>query len=123
MDTPAPKRHPTLTRLRRYCASLPENEEVEAWGHPTFRAGKKIFATWGAKDGVPSIGVKQTLEQQAHWIEQDGFFIPQYVGHHGWVSFYADEVPWETAEAIIEDSYRQVALKRMVKALDEQQSD
>ncbi len=118
MESPAPRRHPSLTRLRRFTDSLPETAEVEAWGHPTFRAGKKIFATWGADDGLPCIGVKQTLGQQARWIRQDGFFIPQYVGHHGWVSFYADEVPWDVAEAILEDSYRQVALKRMVKALD-----
>ncbi len=33
-----------LKRLRSICLALPEAVEIEAWGHPTFRAGKKMFA-------------------------------------------------------------------------------
>jgi hypothetical protein len=33
-----------LKRLRSICLTLPEAAEVEAWGHPTFRAGRKMFA-------------------------------------------------------------------------------
>ena len=37
---------PYLSRLRAVCLALPESVEVEAWGRPTFRAGKKIFAVF-----------------------------------------------------------------------------
>src|SRR5262249_7166614 len=36
-----------LEQLRSLCLALPEASEVEAWGHPTFRAGKKMFAAIG----------------------------------------------------------------------------
>jgi hypothetical protein len=36
-----------LDRIRAIVAELPELVEVEAWGHPTFRAGKKMFAGFG----------------------------------------------------------------------------
>ena len=35
---------PYLTELREVCLTFPESAEVEAWGRPTFRAGKKLFA-------------------------------------------------------------------------------
>jgi len=31
-------------RLRRICLALPEAEERETWGDPTFRVRDKIFA-------------------------------------------------------------------------------
>ena len=33
-----------LKDLRGVALSFPESAEVEAWGRPTFRAGKKMFA-------------------------------------------------------------------------------
>ena len=35
---------PFLAELREICLAFPESAEVEAWGRPTFRAGKKMFA-------------------------------------------------------------------------------
>ena len=35
-----------LKDVRRVALSFPESAEVEAWGRPTFRAGKKMFATY-----------------------------------------------------------------------------
>jgi hypothetical protein len=42
---------PHLDELRRICLELPEVTEVEAWGRPTFRAGKKMFAMFVHHDG------------------------------------------------------------------------
>jgi hypothetical protein len=33
-----------LDALRTRCLALPEEHEVEAWGEPTFRVGKRMFA-------------------------------------------------------------------------------
>ena len=110
--------HAYLTRLRRLSASLPETAEVEAWGHPTFRAGKKIFATFGEHEGTPTIGVKSTHADQAILVTNPGFFVPPYVGQHGWVGIRVDKVEWTIVADLVETSYRMVALKRMVKALD-----
>ena len=35
---------PYLAQLRDVCLAFPESCEVEAWGRPTFRAGRKLFA-------------------------------------------------------------------------------
>ena len=40
---------PYLADLRDLCLALPEATEVEAWGRPTFRAGK-IFAMYNGDD-------------------------------------------------------------------------
>ena len=114
----APSSHPCLTKLRRLSASLPEATEVEAWGHPTFRAGKKIFATFGERDGRPTIGCKSTHADQGILTTNPGFFVPKYVGKHGWIGIWADAVEWDIIAELVETSYRMVALKRMVKALD-----
>ncbi len=37
---------PYLRELRDVCLALPESCEVEAWGRPTFRAGKKMFGVF-----------------------------------------------------------------------------
>jgi hypothetical protein len=44
---------PYLTELREVCLAFPEACEVEAWGRPTFRAGKKIFAVFSGDDDHP----------------------------------------------------------------------
>jgi len=44
---------PHLTELRDVCLSFPESSEVEAWGRPTFRAGKKMFAVFSGNDDRP----------------------------------------------------------------------
>ncbi|MEQ8768401.1 MAG: MmcQ/YjbR family DNA-binding protein [Planctomycetota bacterium] len=116
----AKKSRDPLGDLRKLSASFPETAEVVAWGHPTFRAGKKIFASYGEHEGVPTITVKATLADQAA-LTQDAerFFVPAYVGHQGWIGIYARRVAWPMIEELVEQSYRYVALKRMINALDE----
>jgi hypothetical protein len=56
-----------LKQVRSICLTLPESAEVEAWGHPTFRAGKKMFAAFGegveGREGL-SLGVKVGFDRQ-----------------------------------------------------------
>ena len=52
----------TADELRRAALSLPEAEERETWGHPTFRVRDKMFAT--LSDDGRSAGVKTTKEEQ-----------------------------------------------------------
>lgn len=44
---------PHLRELRAVCLALPESAEVEAWGWPTFRAGKRMFAVFEGTDERP----------------------------------------------------------------------
>ena len=118
MTRPTGKPHPHYARLQKFVASLPETSEVEAWGHPTFRAGKPMFGSYGECEGEPSITVIQTLDQQKKHLRKKGYYKPKYVGHKGWTSMLCRQVPWKDVEPIVLDGYRQVALKRMLTALD-----
>lgn len=105
---------PLLARLREVALELPEAVEVEAWGRPTFRAGKKIFAVY-SDDGMvfkPEAGERDALVHGAR------FSIPPYFGPHGWLALTLDEkTDWGEVRELLDGSYRQVALNRMLKAL------
>lgn len=112
---------PYLVELRQICLAFPESTEVEAWGRPTFRAGKKLFVVFGANQEVPYSMVFKPSAEDAVALRQDRrVFVPPYFGPSGWLAldFEAAAVDWEEVAELAEESYRQVALKRMVAALE-----
>jgi predicted DNA-binding protein (MmcQ/YjbR family) len=111
-----------LKEIRRLCLSLPEAREVEAWGHPTFRAGKKMFAAFGESDGQLSLGLGVGHDRQDELLNDSRFFPTPYAARLGWVSLSInDGTDWTEVEGLLREAYRQVALKRMLKALDSQE--
>lgn len=109
----------TLSRVRELCLQLPETREVEAWGHPTFRAGKKMFAAFGQEGADLTIGLKVGHERQAVLLRDRRFYPTPYAARQGWVSLYLDhKTDWKELGELIRDAYKQVALKRMLKALE-----
>ncbi len=108
-----------LGRLRKLVETLPETEERLTWGHPTFRVRDKIFTTFGEQDGKAAITVKQTRAKQEALCGDARFFVPAYVGKHGWVGIYADQVEWEFIAELVEQAYRMTAPKTLVRRLDE----
>jgi len=110
----------TLERLRRICLALPETSEVVAWGHPNFRAGRKIFAVLEVYKGVLSIAVKAALPDQEALLHDPRFDKTPYIGQSGWVSLkVGGRLHWDPIRPLVLASYRLVALKRMVAALDD----
>lgn len=112
---------PVLARLRRVCLDLPETREVEAWGRPTFRAGK-IFATYGAGQEHPSgLIIKPDPGDEPALRQDPRFTVPPY--YPRWLCIDLDgETDWEEVGELVEASYRQVALKRMLRALDDRRA-
>ncbi len=113
---------PFLGDLRSTCLDLPETAEVEAWGRPTFRAGKKLFAVFtGSTEGRYSVIFKPDADERPALVDDPRFYVPPYFGRGGWLAldFSVAPVDWAEVAELMETSYRQVALKRMVKALDE----
>ena len=112
----------SLETLRRLCLSLPEAQEVEAWGAPTFRV-KTIFATYS--DGsqyVPgriSTWVRALPISQELLVAQDPgrFFVPPYVGAKGWVGVFLDnpDTNWDELKGLLWDAWRMSAPKRLVE--------
>ncbi len=108
-----------LNRIRDICLALPEATEVEAWGHPTFRAGKKMFAACGGEN-VLTLGLKVGFERQEELLADARFFPTPYASHQGWVSLIIDaKTNWIQVKGLVREAYQQVANKRMLKVLTE----
>ena len=109
-----------LAKLRAICARLPEAQEIVTWGHPTFRTGDKIFASFGEYHGEWCIGFKTSRDEQALLCHDDRYFVSPYVGKHGWTSMrLTGRVPWGEVERLVEGSFRRIARKGLVHRLDE----
>lgn len=106
-----------LRRLRTLCLSFPETSEVQSWGHPNFRAGRKTFVTFERIKGRPSIAFRLSTTDVDLLLSRRQFFLTPY-GRGQWVSVWADvPVSWGLVKRLAERSYRLVALKRMTAAL------
>lgn len=113
---------PFLTELRSICLGLPESAEIEAWGRPTFRAGKKLFAVFsGGHEDRYSVVFKPEPDERPALLDDPRFYVPPYFGPSGWLGldFGVAPVDWDEVAELMESSYRQVALKRMLRALDD----
>lgn len=112
---------PLLAHVRELAARFPESAEVEAWGRPTFRAGTKIFAVYGSSgDDRPALILKPDPDERAALEHDERFFVPPYFGPAGWLALRLDAAPvdWDEVRELLDASYRQVALVRMLRALD-----
>jgi predicted DNA-binding protein (MmcQ/YjbR family) len=114
--------HPLVVRLRGICMAYPETVEIEAWGRPTFRAGKKIFVVVGSSMREPlSINFKPTSEERLAYLQRPDFWSPPYWGPGGWLAVSIEGeggVDWTELTELIDSSYREVALARQIKQLD-----
>ena len=109
---------PYLSDVRRVCLALPEAVEVESWGRPPFRAGAqgKMFAVFG---GEGLLFKSDGEEERAALLADPRFSVPAYYGPSGWLALaLADDTDWGEVAELVESSYRQVALKRLIKALE-----
>jgi predicted DNA-binding protein (MmcQ/YjbR family) len=108
-----------LGRLRKICLSLPETRETVKWGHPTFEAGKKIFAVLDNYQGRTCIAFRVPPNRARILLQDDRFFEAPYAAGRGWVCLRAGgKLDWGDIAEFLRESYRQVALKRMVAALE-----
>ena len=108
----------TLGKLRSLCLALPETSESASFGHPNFRAGKKTFVAFERVKGRASIAFRLEPDDVERLLRRKQFFITPY-GRGLWVSVWADgRIDWDAVAKLIERSYRVVALKRMLTALD-----
>jgi predicted DNA-binding protein (MmcQ/YjbR family) len=108
-----------LGRLRRICLKLPETRETVKWGHPTFEAGKKIFAVLDNYEGSTCIAFRVPADRAAGLLQDNRFFEAPYAGGRGWICLRTEgKLNWENIAEFLRESYRQVALKRMLAALE-----
>lgn len=113
-----PKIDPILTKMREICLSLPDTKETLTWGQPHFRVGDKIFSGYGEEKGKKVIGFKLEMDHADAMLDDPRFWRAPYVGHKGWVSMDATQVPhWEEVRILIHESYRLIAPKKSLAKL------
>ncbi len=109
--------------LRAFALSFPDAYEEFPWGHCAIKVNKKIFVTLGGEDGALSMSLKLVDSNFEALLLP--FTEPTHygMGKHGWVTakFAAKaSPPMEILRAWIEESFRAIALKRLVKRFDEE---
>ena len=113
-----------LDRLRAICLALPEASEDGGVGDPSFKVRNKIFAMRHRMDGRASMWCKAQPGAQGVLVgsNPERFFVPPYVGHHGWIGIWLDvEIDWEEIAELVEESYRMTAPKRLSALLDQRE--
>jgi predicted DNA-binding protein (MmcQ/YjbR family) len=132
VDVPrqSPKREPATAarrKLREFSGSLPESYEDFPWGELVMKVNKKVFVFLGAEPGSPDAPARPGMsvkldEYREAALAVDGAEPTHYgLGKHGWVSVpFASPggPPVGVMADWIEESYRLVAPKRLVKLLD-----
>lgn len=110
------------TRARRICLALPEVEEKESWGAPTFRVKGKMFAMYLHNhhgDGRIALwlkappGIQELLTRAA----PDKFFIPPYQGPFGWIGVHLDRCDDDEIASHVREAYKLVAPKKLLALL------
>jgi predicted DNA-binding protein (MmcQ/YjbR family) len=112
----------TGTALKKYAAGFPEAWEDHPWGETVYKVGKKIFVFFGTED-PENVGLTVKLPDSGEFALTFPFTsVPGYgLGKAGWVSASfakGDEIPVDMLEDWIDESYRTVAPKKLVKVLD-----
>jgi predicted DNA-binding protein (MmcQ/YjbR family) len=109
------------SRLRKKALAYPEAVEDSPWGDPLFKVRGKIFLFLDVDQGSLCVTAKlpdtSGIALMLPNVEPTGYNL----GRSGWVSatFAPDEeVPLRMLEAWIDESYRVVAPKKLVKLLD-----
>ncbi len=109
-----------LAELAKRCAALPETSAASQFGNPVWKAGKKTFVGSGYGSGRLVLQFWVGVEHQGLLTQDPRYSIPAYIGGNGWISLDVEEhADWAEIGALLEQSYRHFALKRMLKALDQ----
>lgn len=100
--------------FRRLCLSMPEAQERETWGEPTFRVRDRIFAM-GSLDG-DYVSLKASLDDQSGLVEMDPkTFAPSaHTGRYGWVRVRLAGVGVDLARRLVTNAWKRTAPRRVV---------
>ncbi len=109
------------TVLRDLAMTYPQATEEFPWGHRAIKVKTKIFLILAMNDGVLSTTMK--LPDSGRYALTQPFAQPTGygLGKSGWVTCTfrsGDELPIDLLEEWIDESYRTVAPKKLVLALN-----
>lgn len=109
-------------RVRAFALGLPEAYEDFPWGDAVAKVAKKVFVFFGSGDDPSAAGMSVKLaDSHGYAMSRAGTEPSGYgLGASGWVNvtFTRTDVDVDELLEWVEESYRLVAPKRLVKLLD-----
>lgn len=114
---------PAFDRLLGTALAYPEAREDHPWGETVAKVRKKVFVFLGIGDGS-HLHCTLKLPESGPYVLHEAFAEPAGygLGRSGWVSLTFDDpagAPLDLLEELIDESYRAVAPKTLVRQLDQ----
>ena len=108
--------------LRDYAMTFPEAHEDFPWGHRAIKVKKKAYVFLGGEKNATELSMSVKLPGSRDMAVDLPFAEPTGygLGKSGWVTARftkAADVPMDLLKAWIEESYRAIAPKKLVKTL------
>ena len=108
--------------LRDHAMSYPEAHEDNPWGHIAVKVKGKAFVFLGGEKDTKELSMSVKLPQSRDMAVDLPFAEPTGygLGKSGWVTATfakATDVPMDLLRAWIDESYRAIAPKKLVKTL------
>lgn len=109
----------SLEALRAQARAYPEAYEEAPWGELAVKVAGKTFAFYGTQQGKLQLSVKLPHSDDDALLHEGVERMGYGLGKHGWVStdLKVSRLSEATVRAWLEESYRAVAPKRLVKTL------
>jgi predicted DNA-binding protein (MmcQ/YjbR family) len=108
--------------LRDYAMTFPEATEEHPWGHRAIKVKGKSFVFLGGEKNTKELSLSMKLPSSRDMAIDLPFAEPTGygLGKSGWVTARftkLSDVPMDLLKAWIDESYRAIAPKKLVKAL------
>ena len=108
--------------LREYAMTFPEVTEDFPWGHRAMKVKGKVFVFLGGEKNPTELSLSVKLPQSRDMAVDLPFAEPTGygMGKHGWVTARFEkvsDVPMYLLREWINESYRAIAPKKLVKTL------
>jgi hypothetical protein len=101
---------PVLERVRKLCLALPDVSETQSWGHPNWKAGKRLFAAYNHYKGHDCIAFLAELGLRDVLVRDERFFEGGYGrGDKTWLCLKtAGRLNWKEVEQLLRQSHQLV---------------
>ncbi len=110
--------------IRQLCLAFPQTEELLSHGMPNYRIrGGKVFVMYSINhhgDGRIALWLCTPAGMQDTYVGDDPkhFFVPPYVGSHGWLGVRLDlGLPWKRVAELVRIAYEHKAPRKLAESL------
>jgi hypothetical protein len=113
----------TAAQLKKIALSFPEANEKPSYGKPSFFVAKKFFTRYRAQDNS-LVFIVESMDTRDMMLELDPktYFITDHYKDYPSVLVRMERITPDELKLMLERRWRQIAPKKLVKAMDEKQS-